>query len=103
MKKIIVNNNDINYWIDWLRVKDSRNPFEDGSYYYNCDMSIMTNKKLNSYEREKIAQNIRFVVSGYDNDIKKLRAIEDMYSSGVVDLEKLHNLVVNNEYPTDKE
>lgn len=42
MKKIIVNNNDINYWIDWLRVKDSRSLFEDGGYYYNCDMSIMT-------------------------------------------------------------
>lgn len=76
---------------------------ENGGYYYNCDMSIMTNKKLNSYEREKIAENIRHVVSDYDKDIKKLRAIEDMYSNGVVDLEKLHNLVVNNEYPTDKE
>lgn len=105
MKKLIVNGKEINYYIDYIRVKDTKNPWDKhtNTGYYNCDLVIGSDKVLMSYDREKIADNIRNIISEYDEDIKKLRAIESMYASGVVDLEKLHNLVVDNKYPIDKE
>lgn len=65
MKKYIVNDNEINFWINYVRVP-KKFLRSNGYCGYNCDLEIVTDKELNSYEREKLADLIQRLVNNYD-------------------------------------
>lgn len=67
MKTITVNDNKIEFFIDYVRVpKQVNHNYSNTEFDYNCDLSIVTKKELTDYEREIIERCIRNVVNRFD-------------------------------------
>lgn len=76
MKKYIVNNNEINFHVNYVRVP--KKFFRSNGYCgYNCDLEIVADKELNEYEREKLADLIQKLVNSYDRLFKLIGELKD--------------------------
>lgn len=80
MKKYIVNDKEINFFIDYVRVP--KKFFRSNGYCgYNCDLEIFADKELNDYEREKLADLIQRLVNNYDKTFKLINKLKDSDSN----------------------
>lgn len=67
MKKLKINDKEIEFFIDYIRVpRKANHNYSNTEFDYNCDLSIVTKKKLSDYEREIVARCIRNIINGFD-------------------------------------
>lgn len=60
MNKITINNKEINFFIDYIRIPNKYNhDYSLTSYDYNCDLNIVVDKSLPEYEKEVLCRFIR--------------------------------------------
>ena len=72
MKKIVINDKEINFFIDYVRVpKKANHNYSNDDFDYNCDLSIVSKQELTEYEREIIARFIRITINNYDIEVSK--------------------------------
>ena len=72
MKTILINGNEVKFFIDYVRVpKKANHNYSNVDFDYNCDLSITTNRELTDYEREIIARYIQNIVNNFDERSKE--------------------------------
>lgn len=76
MKVLKINDKEIQFFIEYMRVPRKANQNYGNSWLsYNCDLTIVSDEELNDYEREIIARFISHVVNDNDmgNEIETLK------------------------------
>lgn len=67
MKTIKINDNDVTFFIDYVRVpRKANHNYSNTEFDYNCDLSIVTKKELSDYEREVVERCIRNIINEFD-------------------------------------
>lgn len=67
MKKLKINDKEIEFFIDYVRVpRKANHNYSSTEFDYNCDLSIVSKQELSEYEREIIARFIRSAINNYD-------------------------------------
>ena len=52
MKKLIINDKEIDFFIDYLRINNKANhDYSNVDYDYNCTLTIVSKTKLTDYEK----------------------------------------------------
>lgn len=70
MKTIKVNDNEVKFFIDYVRVpRKANHTYSSTLFDYNCSLSIVSKKELSDYERECVERYIKRLI----NNIDKLR------------------------------
>ena len=65
MKKLIVNDKEIEFFIDYLSVgKKANHDYSNESFDYNCNLNIVSRTKLSEYEKEIVARYIKNIING---------------------------------------
>lgn len=77
MKKIKINDNEIEFFIDYVRVpRKANHNYSNNVFDYNCDLSIVSKKELNAYEREKVQRCIKNIINNFDECFGEADSIE---------------------------
>ena len=64
MKKLMINDKEIEFFIDYLRIGNKANhDYSNVVYDYNCTLTIVSKTKLADYEKEIISRYIKAVVN----------------------------------------
>lgn len=67
MKKLVINDKEIEFFIDYMRVpKKANHNYSNNDFDYNCELSIVSKQELSEYEREIVARFIRNAINNYD-------------------------------------
>lgn len=67
MKKIKINDNEIEFLIDYVRVpRKANHNYSNTEFDYNCDLSIVTKRELSDYEREVVERCIKNTINHFD-------------------------------------
>lgn len=67
MKKLKINDKEIKFFIDYIRVpRKANHNYSNTEFDYNCDLSIVSNQELSEYEREIVARFIRSTINNFD-------------------------------------
>ncbi len=67
MKKIKINDNEIEFLIDYVRVpRKANHNYSNTEFDYNCDLSIVTKRELSDYEREVVERCIKKTINHFD-------------------------------------
>lgn len=65
MKKLIVNDKEIEFFIDYLRVGNKANHDYSNEFFdYNSNLNIVSKTKLSEYEKEIVARYIKNIING---------------------------------------
>lgn len=67
MKTIKVNDNEVDFFIDYVRVpRKTNHNYGNTVFDYNCDLSIVTKRELSDYEREIVERCIKDIINNFD-------------------------------------
>lgn len=81
MKTIKVNDNEVNFLIDYVRVpRKANHNYSNIEFDYNCDLSIVTKRELTDYEREIVERCIKNIVNRIDKETREILKVDYEWS-----------------------